>query len=93
VPSFIRFVLWVGPRKRGFLIAHGCAFAVVMLLVLVSLFGLVNQSAWFWLFAAAISFGGGVLMGWFMWQLFIWPTLAFYPRNTEAPHQKYVDLD
>ena len=93
MPSFIRFVLWVGPRKRGFLIAHGCAFAAVMLVALANLLGFVNHPIWFWLFVTGVSFGSGVLMGWFMWQLFIWPTLAFYPRNTEAPHQKYVDFN
>jgi hypothetical protein len=93
VPSFIRFVLWVGLRKRRFLAAFGLAFMVLIVSVPIHLLGYSNEPFWFWLFVAALSFGGGVLAGWFFWQLLIWPTLAFYPRNTEAPHDRNADWE
>ena len=91
MPQFIRFALWVGPRKRAFLIAFGCGFALLMLLVMATLLGVATYSMGFWISVAVVSFACGIFAGWFMWQLFIWPTLAFYPRNTEAPHQTHGD--
>lgn len=87
MPTFVRFVRWVGPRKGWFLVAHGCAFVVLMLVALQAWIG----DLWFSLILAATSFPVGLLFGWFMWELFIWPTLAFYPRNPERPSETYSD--
>ena len=85
-PKFVRFVVWVGSRKRWYLAAYALAAAFIGI-VAFALSGdaFPNKTPGFLVFLGLVSAAGGIAFGWFMWELFIWPTLAAYPGSTEWP--------
>ena len=85
-PKFVRFVLWVGSRKSWYLAAHALAVAFIG----IGAFALsgdtfANETLGFFVLVGLVSAVGGIAFGWFMWELFVWPTLAAYPGSTELP--------
>ena len=80
LPSFVRFALWAGPRKRVFMVAHGIVLGGIMLAYWAILLPS-PISLGLWLLFAFGGFLSGALMGWFHYQLYIWPTYAAFPRK------------
>ena len=86
LPKFVRFVLWCGPRKSWFIAASAVLCALVVVATFVGIApSFASDTLMFLSLVAGASALGGMLFGWFMWELFIWPTLAAYPGSPELP--------
>ena len=90
-PVFVRLALWLGPRKPAFLLATGLVFACVV--VGITYFSTADHPTIPLLLLFPLMLFAGMAFGWFMWELFIWPTLAAYPGSPELPPHARVYRD
>jgi hypothetical protein len=84
LPRFIRFALWIKPRKWLFLTMHGVLFAVAETVV-VAFIPELRGAPWILLFMAVGGFLGGLAMGWYFWKFYIWPVFTAFPEHPYLP--------